>query len=166
MAILETLLAAGGGSITGAVGGVASAYFQMKLQEAQIPLRMAELEAKKFHAQQERQAIQAQEQGATTREEAKAQARTFEAAHESDRATYGNWLIDAIRGMVRPLITGWLVYLLSDMTFVLWELQDDNLDGEYWRELFRHLIVSWTYLTTTAVMYWFGSRSGRAPTLR
>jgi len=166
MGILETLIAAGGGSITGSVAGVASAYFQMKLQEAEIPLKLAQLQADKSIARQERRAIEAQQEGETIRNEAQVQAKTFAAAHESDKATYNNWFIDGLRGSVRPLITGWLVYLLSDMTFVLWEFQGDNINAEYWREMFRHLIVSWTYLTTTAVMYWFGSRGGRPPTLR
>lgn len=166
MAILETLLAAGGGSLTGSVAGVATAYFENKLAQARLPLEIAQLEAQVEIAKHERrEAADAQEQE-SYRTEINAGTDSLIAAHESDKASYGIKWIDGVRGMVRPLITGWCIYILSDMTVTLWAVNGDNIDLEFWKELFKHLVVSWTYLTTTAVMYWFGSRGGRAPRLR
>lgn len=163
MAVLETILAAGGGSITGAVSGVATAYFQMKLQEAQIPLRMKELDTDIELAKQERRSIADTQMEETRREEMRTSRDITVGAQNNDRSTYGIMFVDLIRGLLRPLIAAWSIYLLSDLTMVLWDIQDHDLNTEYWREIFKHLILTWTYLTTTVVTFYFGARGGRPP---
>lgn len=166
MAVLETILAAGGGSITGAVSGVATAYFQMKLQEAQVPLHMKELDVEVELAKQARRTESDRQMEETRREEIRADRDITVAAQQNDRATYGIMLVDLIRGLLRPLVAGWCIYLLSDLTLILWDIQDHDLNTEYWREIFKHLILTWTYLTTTVVTFYFGARGGRPPRAR
>ena len=161
MAILETLLAAGGGSLTGAVSGVATAYFQNKLQEAQIPLKIRELEVEVELAKEGTNLEKMRQDSETRRAEIEADRDRTVSAHESDKATYQIMLVDVLRGIIRPLIAIWCVYLMSDLTLTLWTIQDHDLNTEYWRELFKHLIVTWTYLATTVVTFYFGARGGR-----
>lgn len=166
MAILESLAAAAGGTITGSIAGVGTAWIQAELQKARLPLELKMLERDVDVAKQHRRMENDAQMEETRRTESTNDADVHIAALEADKATYNNWFIDGIRGLVRPLITGWCVYVLSDMTIIMWELGGEDFDSDYIQEIFRHLVVTWTYLCSSVIMYWFGSRGGRAPTMR
>lgn len=88
-----------------------------------------------------------------------AAASLMSASYQQDRASYGIKAVDAIRGLMRPLIT---LYLLGVMTAIAWHLY--NLDviaavspGEAW-SLFSVVARDATFLAVTAVTWWFGTR--------
>lgn len=161
MDLVTTLISAAGGTITGAVGGVMSTYLQVSLEKARIPLEMQKNATERLKIEAQQIAVEIKDAGETRRQEIKTQEETFKAAHENDKATYNIWSVDLVRGLVRPVITMWVVGILSYITYIMWGLQEANIDSEYWREMFRHLLVTWTYLTTTVTMFWFGQRQSR-----
>lgn len=68
--------------------------------------------------------------------------------------------VDAIRGLMRPAIT---VYLLILATFVTWQVGKftgglEAIDQTVMSELYTDTIGQIFFLVTTAVTWWFGSR--------
>lgn len=72
----------------------------------------------------------------------------------------GHPLIDGILRFVRPLITLYLLIVLTIITYKLHTLTGglENLkDGEIFA-LYKHIIHQTVFLAVTAVAWWFGSR--------
>jgi hypothetical protein len=67
---------------------------------------------------------------------------------------------DAIKSAVRPLITGWLLY----MTWRIWEALEaitggiESFSAQEAADLYKSTAVSIISLTTMAVSWWFASR--------
>lgn len=112
----------------------------------------------------------AQEEGATAREVAESQAFAATLLKEPERyssasslTTGQNWvlvLLDALRGAVRPLLT---IYLCALTTFVWYQvkikLEGAAVDTEAALEVWRMVVQNILYLTTTVVLWWFGTRN-------
>ena len=74
----------------------------------------------------------------------------------------GNPILDGILRFVRPVIT---FYLLAVLSVIGWKLHSltgglDNLPVGDLFTLYKHVIIQTTFLTVTAVAWWFGSRGG------
>lgn len=74
--------------------------------------------------------------------------------------TYGIMLVDSIRGLMRPLIT---IYLLVIATFVMIKINGivggfEEFDQEELMNTYKGVIDQVLFLTATAVTWWFGSR--------
>ena len=68
--------------------------------------------------------------------------------------------VDAIRGLMRPLIT---IYLLIIATFVVINIGSyigglESLEKAEMVTMFKNTITQIMFLVTTAVTWWFGSR--------
>lgn len=88
--------------------------------------------------------------------EAKTDADIRAASYAADKATYGITWVDALRGIMRPLIT---IYSLGLMTWIGLSLHSaaggviPNA-AQLWAQIVGTIIL----LTTTCVTWWFGSR--------
>lgn len=73
---------------------------------------------------------------------------------------YGHKLVDTIRGLMRPLITTYLLILATTLIVTMGELIGglESLPPEALSEAFEDAITQVLFLTTTAVTWWFGSR--------
>lgn len=115
----------------------------------------------------------AQEEGATARDVAETNAFNSTLLKEPERYSNAssltpgmNWvlvILDAIRGSVRPLLT---IYLCALTTYV-WvqvrgELENQEISGDAALEVWRLVVGNILYLTTTVVLWWFGTRN-KAP---
>lgn len=87
----------------------------------------------------------------------------------ADRLTPGqNWLLvilDLVRGIVRPALT---LYLCALTTYVWWQVRHlidaENLDPAAVLEIWKMVVNTILYLTTTCILWWFGTRNkGAAP---
>jgi hypothetical protein len=69
-------------------------------------------------------------------------------------------ILDAIRGSVRPLLT---IYLCVLTTYIYFQakglLSQEDLDVDQAMELTKYVVHSILYLTTTIVLWWFGTRN-------
>lgn len=69
-------------------------------------------------------------------------------------------LLDAIRGMVRPLLT---IYLCALTTYVWFQVRElvasEELDGQAAIEVWKMVVGNILYLTTTVTLWWFGTRN-------
>ena len=108
--------------------------------------------------------------------EAQADAQVLEVSYGNDEARYlteavikgkSKWLkftmsaVDTIRGLVRPLLTVYLVavahWMYNDMHALL-EARGAALTAEQVQTLAMQIIGTLLYLATTAVVWWFGTR--------
>jgi hypothetical protein len=69
-------------------------------------------------------------------------------------------ILDALRGSVRPLLTLYLIVL----TTAVWiqaraKLGVEDLTGETALEVWKMVVGNILYLTTTVVLWWFGTRN-------
>lgn len=109
-----------------------------------------------------------------------AAARSLIASYEHDRALYldaqaqrssrvARWamtLVDTVRGLVRPVLTAYLVVVATVM--FLWardlaERHGASLTPTQVHELITQIVATLLYLATTAVVWWFGTRPPSRP---
>lgn len=84
----------------------------------------------------------------------------------SSLTPWQNWimvLLDALRGAVRPLLT---IYLCALTTVVWWQVKQkmevEDLDAEAALAVWKMVVGQILYLTTTVVLWWFGTRNKSA----
>lgn len=98
------------------------------------------------------------------------------ASYDNDRATYIQGipksgfiqalltLVDVIRGLMRPTITGYLLIIESIIMFKLYVMMDgvEGMTTSSVATLFGQIVQSIIFLTSTAITWWFGSRPNQA----
>jgi len=179
------------GGATGLLGVLLQRWFDMKrrgqdldlarLQAANaLELRRLELDQQAAMAASADQArVRVAELDAQARED-EASARSYQASVAGDRATFlappaqqqsrlARWLmatVDFARGMVRPGVTLYTLYLMT--VLMLW-VQDMHtrkqlvLSVAQTFDLAMEIIRTITYLATTSTVWWFGVRGQSAP---
>lgn len=169
-AILDLL---GGGALGGIVGAIASIFKgaqerKAKAEEMAHEYRMTELSLRDA-AQQQGHEIQmadkgiqrAEVEGAIQADVADSEA--FSKSIVSGLKDTGIQLVDAIRGIMRPVIT---VYVLGVATYLAINVAAlvgglSGLDTDYVMQLYLRIIDDLMFLTMAAVLWWFGSRPTR-----
>ena len=85
------------------------------------------------------------------------------ASYANDKASYGIKFVDAIRGLTRPVLTSaclaFLVYMFVKLSSILGSLE--SLDMFYLLELYKSIISAGIFTSTTALVWWFGSRANK-----
>lgn len=171
------------GGATGILGVIAQRFADYK--NRQLDLEKLKLEHEQNVALRKLDAeIAAQEWAARTQvaqveaagKEAVADAQAFEASFKMEPARYAEgvkpsrgqgWmlvLLDCLRGSIRPLLT---VYLCVVTTLVYLQayglMESKALGAAEALELVKLVIGTILYLTTTCVLWWFGTRNRGAP---
>lgn len=164
----------GGGALGGIVGAIASIFKgaqERKQKEAEMSheYRMTELSLKDS-AQQQAHEIgmadkgieRAQAEGAI--ESDIAETEVFGKSIVSGLKDTGIAFVDAIRGLMRPAITvyvlGVATYLAINVAVLVGGLE--SLDRDYVLQLYARIIDDLMFLTMLAVSWWFGSRPTRS----
>ena len=183
-----------GGGATGLLGSIIQRYFDAKkakndLEVVKVQLAAAQETRRMELEQQERmaakaadvQALQAQLEAAAR--QAEAEERSYQASLGSDKATYSTpeaqsqsrlvrWImgvVDGVRGLMRPGITGYTLYMLSA---VFWWVQTQYsragvaMTGAELHDLALQCVGTIFYLATTTVVWWFGVRPAQPPKAR
>ena len=161
-ALLSMIGSAVAGGATGLIGTIATKVVEFKTRQVELEyeLKGREIDIQEIKLESERDIAVAniEAQAATDVAAANLTAKSYEA----DQAKYGEklWWIDAIRGVMRPMITA---YMMVIMTWIATEIAAavggiDSMDSNQVWQLWILIIESIIYLTTTAVTWWFGSR--------
>lgn len=178
MDVLGGILSIVSGGATGLIGSVASGIFAYKSKKLDIDLQRDkfnnEIALKKVDAE-----IMAQEWAARTKVadiEATAKveaedAKAFSAALTSEPQRYSvgnlsakqNWLmvlLDFLRGIIRPGLTLYLCAITTVIYIKASKLMsvDFVLPGMAY-DLLTQIVNTILYLTTTCVLFWFGTRN-------
>lgn len=111
----------------------------------------------------------AQEEGATAKDVAETTAFSATLLKEPERYSQGKftagqqWVLvclDALRGAVRPLLT---IYLCALTTYVWFQVKSvlatQQLQADAALDVWRLVVANILYLTTTVVLWWFGTRN-------
>lgn len=178
--ILGALLTGAGGGILGGITGILGAGLQLF---AQYKLEQLKLETLKIKNEHEIAITNAEWAGrsqvAATEaagREAVADSEALAASYKMEPTMYSagqklgvmqRWvfvLLDFVRGIIRPALT---IYLGALTTYVLWLVNETVgvrvLTATQAYELWVMVVGTVMYLTTTCVLWWFGTRNKTPP---
>lgn len=166
--MLETIFAGLSGGLTGLAGGLLQTgldFFKQR-EDNKHALKMAELDLKSQEMEFQHQ-VQVESMIAE-KEIAVAEAKALAESYSADSASYSkgsaNWLmfiVDFVRGLVRPALTIYLIYMCASILAALEGQQNTiaNLDPQSQHELYESIIDQILFMANMAVSWWFGSRS-------
>lgn len=111
----------------------------------------------------------AQVEGETSRDVADSQAFGQSLFREPERYSQGTFttgqmwvlvILDFARGITRPLLT---LYLCALTTYIWWQVRQllslEDLDPDRVLEVWKLVVNTILYLTTTCILWWFGVRN-------
>ncbi|QKE60714.1 transmembrane helix protein [Vibrio phage vB_VhaS-VHB1] len=168
--ITDLLTSAVSGGVTGLIGSIFSGFFMWResvnKRKHELDLGRLALEERKLEGEQLLQQIKANSEANI----AMAEMGAFTNSINADRKTYSGrggklafllTIVDFIRGLTRPALTAFLVYLVASIT---WDMVDalggyDVVIKELKSlDLVERLIMAIIYMATSATLWWFGSR--------
>lgn len=166
-ALLSILTSTGAGGIIGVVGSWLTKreerkniqlQFERDIKLAEIRKDEAKIEAEHELAIADMQIERAQVEGSVAIDQAKVEA--FAEGLKEQRKTYGIKAVDGIRGLMRPLITIYLLIIATLLTLKINQLVGglDSLEISHLKDIYDSVIDQMLFLTATAVTWWFGSR--------
>ncbi|ANO57635.1 hypothetical protein [Vibrio phage vB_VhaS-a] len=166
--ITEFLTSALSGGVTGLIGSIASGFFmwreKVNQRKHELDLAKLSLDERRLEGEQLLQQIKAQSDATIAMAEMGAFANSINADRRTYSTSKGSRLlqfVDFVRGLTRPVLTFFLVYLMSSIT---WDIVDALggyeavIQGIGSMSLVERLILGIIYMTTSAVLWWFGSR--------
>ncbi len=180
LALIGTLISGVlSGGATGLLGVIIQRFFDLKTKDRDLTmlklqheqaLALAQIEA--ASAQRRAEADEFAADRAAQAREMEADGRSMVASFEHDQAQYleksaqsNKWvvfaftLVDTIRGLIRPIITTYLVVLTTMMFIWAKELAGDNaLSQDQALTIIGQIVATILYLASACTLWWFGSR--------
>lgn len=142
------------GGATGLIGAGITSFIEYKKQKQKDAHELALMK-------EERQTLELEIQGRervvviqTESEKDIAETKAFAESLSNDKAAYSSGdskylvFVDVVRGLTRPSLTAYLVLLVT----ILWFTTDNE-------QVEEKIAATVLYLTTAAVLWWFGSRA-------
>ena len=172
--MLEAILGIASSSGLGALVGLAGSFLakreQRKLNEmnnahelsmAKVDIERDAAESVQALAMADKQIEHAQAEAEIASEVSAGEA--FTASQKGGNKKSGVKFVDGVRALMRPLITLYLLIVVTLISYNLHLLLEGmealNIDELY--ALYKHIINQTVFLTVTAVLWWFGSRNAR-----
>ena len=157
LGILSSLF---GGGLTGLLGSVFQRFFEYKSEKLKI-------ESEKNRFAHELSIAKAAAEAKVGIEDAKAfsAALTSEPKRFSENVTYTGkqaWMmvvLDFMRGIIRPGLTIYLCAITTLLYIQARQLIDFNIPVDMAVDLVKTITNTILYLTTTCVLFWFGTRN-------
>jgi hypothetical protein len=163
------------GGITGLLGSALTAYISYKNQKLAFEHdeRMARIDQEtiKLETQAKIEITETEYKGKVDVAESEAFGKSF----ASDKASYLTWmpenkiasivigilfaLVDFVRGLTRPILTAYLCVLTTWLAYQVYMLIQLPLTHDQAYALMSQIIFVILYLTTTVVLWWFGTRN-------
>ena len=180
LALLGTLISGVlSGGATGLLGAIIQRWFDLKTKDRDLAmmrlqheqaLALAQIES--VRAERRAQADEFAADRAAEAQEAAADAKALVASYEADQARYLDKsqqnsrfvrilfaVVDGIRGLIRPLLTAYLVVLVTWMFVWARALAGNTaLTTADAVNIIGQIVATILYLTTACVLWWFGSR--------
>jgi len=175
-AILSAMGSAASGGLLGLLGTGIKHWFDHKAEQAkrQFELTMRKMDREEMElehqlhmltieaqterdiaiAHQERLSLEAHVAGEIEQAELDMRRESY----ANDKATYGGGFVDAIRGLMRPVLTLYFALLMALITYQLMQMTGNQLGAANADALLNQVVNTCIFLATTSVTWWFGSR--------
>jgi hypothetical protein len=171
-ALLSLFTSTGFGGIVGILGSWLTKREERKNLELKYEhdFKMAELRRDEIKLESAHELAMADKQMERTQVEGnialgEAELSAFQEGLREQNKTYGIKFVDGVRGLMRPLITLYLLAIATMLTYKINELVGgiSTLPIDELINTYKDVINQMLFLTATAVTWWFGSRpsSGR-----
>jgi len=160
------------GGATGLIGVIAQRFFDFKNKKLDIEIEREKRETVLAVARLNMEAADKEWAARHKIEETKGDSAAFTKSIWEETPRYSNpttltpkqqWVmvvLDALRGVVRPLLT---IYLCALTTYVWFQVRSlmggEDLDLLAALEVWKMVVGNILYLTTTVVLWWFGTRN-------
>jgi uncharacterized membrane protein (Fun14 family) len=165
--IVGALSSVGFGSIIGAIGGYLSKVEERKMQSENnaFKLKLMDLQIKEALQEKEHELAMVGKQIERTEMEGAVvigtvEAEAFKKSIEAQQIKSGVRWVDALRSLMRPLITLFLLgvstYLAIQISLLLGGLKE--IDKDELMLIFKNIINQVLFLAATATLWWFASR--------
>lgn len=169
--LLELFASSGFGGIIGMIGSFMTRKIELaKMKEQnQFELKTRELDMQEASNERSHELSMADKQMQRAKVEGEMNEREIEA--ESFKETVkqaaistGIKFVDAIKGLMRPAITVYLLINTTVLTFAVGSITGglDNIPSNELADLYKTIILQVVALTALAVSWWFGSRPARS----
>lgn len=177
---ITTILGAAGSALSGGLLGLFGTGIKMladyKSQESkrtfELDMRQADLDEmqlehdlhmKEVEAQTHRDIAIAHQNRLTTESQVSGDIELGElnlrqASYSNDKATYGGGFVDAIRGLMRPILTLYFALSMALIAYQLMQITGNIVGAANAQYLLKEVINAIIFLATTSVTWWFGSR--------
>lgn len=169
--ITDIFTTAVSGGVTGLIGTVFSGVMMWRenadKRKHELEMRRVDIDERREEAALTLKQIDAESEATKIAAELNA----FNNSISADKATYSIGgsdsaallFVDVVRGLVRPALTLTLVIITSVVIFDVIEAAGgyDSLIESQGVELYSDLIHALIYMTTTAVLWWFGARENK-----
>lgn len=160
--VLGMLGSTGFGSLLGCLGGIANRFMDLKLKTLDIEKAKLdnafELEKMKAETDQLKMEWEAKAQVASIEAQGQVDVEGYKAmaaSYDNDKATYGIAWLDAIRGLVRPIVT---MIFVGVSLFFAYLVYQANLKVTFPLETLAK-VIDWLLLEAGVVIgWWFASR--------
>ena len=180
LSILATLISGVlSGGATGLLGVILQRYFDLKGRDKDIillrlqheqSLALANIESMRL--ERRAQADEFAADRAADAAEADAESRSMVASYEHDEAKYLDksaqktkfvlvafTIVDTVRGLIRPILTTYLVVLITFLFLWAKKLAGDSaISPDHAVTIIGQIIATILYLCTACTLWWFGSR--------
>jgi len=169
-AILGIASSSGLGAVVGLVGSFLAKREQRKLDEMNNTheLSMSKLDMERDAAESTQALAMADKQIEQSQAEAEiasevSAGEAFTASQQLAGQKSGVAWVDALRSLMRPLIT---IYLLMVVTYITYNIHQilngvESIPLADLYALYSHIINQTVFLAVTAVLWWFGSRGSK-----
>jgi len=173
MAILSSLIAGGATGLIGTIlSNITDIFKQRQTMKHELKKQELDIQIMDKEYQFEMNKISAQNEAITD-------SKSFDlidSSYRHDAASYSKGLkvkngilqalliiVDVIRGLVRPVLTGFLVWCMWDTRLEVMAVIEtagvDKMDINTALAIYNQLVCAIIYIGTTAVLWWFGTRN-------
>lgn len=165
---LSFLTSSTAGGIIGVIGSWLTKREERKNSQLKLDyeIKMAEIRREEAKAEAEHELAMADKQMERAQVEGniaigEAELNAFQEGLREQSKTYGIKIVDSIRGLMRPVITLYLLIIATLLMVKIHELvggMENAFSPEELIKTYKAVIDQLLFLTATAVTWWFGSR--------
>lgn len=162
--MIETLLS---GSVLGFFGGVAGKFFDYKSKKLDLEMQQKQLENNLELARIGAAAKVEVEEVKAFDTSLKMEPKKYSEGQLSNKQLWLMVIVDFLRGIIRPLLTGYLCFLTTVLYYKANKLMSlDLILPSMAYDINRMIIETILFLSVTTISWWFGSRATKAPKLK
>lgn len=175
--VLGTIGSTGLGAALGLLGGIFNRFFDYRTRTLDIEIRrldnaqalaMRDKDMEQTQLEQEGQLRLATIEQERAKEDVAYQA--LAASYRSDTATYGGGWTDTVRGIIRPLVTAWFMFVtcatVGSILYIGFYVYQVSFSAEQMHHLVLHCVEWVLFQGSVVIGWWFAVRPSDYPKVK